>query len=192
MNKKYEEMVKFNMSMVRHYAWKCGDTIGLWDRYDGNFMPLDLSQSDLELWKKIAAFSGNNDFENNRVVSEKHANENQYAYSANQREKYRNPILIFKRINNDNCDWLMLIQIKTPALLCQYIDGVKYAYGLSATGNSFKLGVMNTRDDFDCFLRRYAEVEKQAEKNNKEFERYKLLKKKYDEKIRLMRMGDDF
>ena len=191
MNKKYEEMVKFNMSMVRHYAFKCGP-IGLFDTYDGNFHPLDLSESDLNLWKKIAAFSGDNVFENFRVVSERYANENQYAYSANQREKYRNPILIFKRINNDNCDWQMLMQIKMPALLCQYIDGVKYAYGLSARGNSFQLGVLNTRDDFNCFLRRYTEVEKQAEKNNKEFERYKLLKKKYEEKIRLMRMGDDF
>lgn len=100
--------------------------------------------------------------------------------------------MIFKRINNDNCDWLMLIQISKPALLCQYIDGVKYAYGLSATGTPFQLGVMNTKDDFDCFKRRYTEIEKQAENNNKELERYKLLKKKYEEKIRLMRVSDDF
>ena len=51
---------------------------------------------------------------------------------------------------------------------------------------------MNTRDDFDCFKRRYTEIEKQAENNDKELERYKLLKKKYEEKIRLMRMSDDF
>lgn len=86
----------------------------------------------------------------------------------------------------------MLIQISKPALLCQYIDGVKYAYGLSATGTPFQLGVMNTKDDFDCFKRRYTEIEKQAENNDKEFERYKLLKKKYEEKIRLMRVSNDF
>lgn len=184
-------MVKFNMAMVRYYADKCG-TIGLYDKYDGNFIELNLSKSNLNLWKEIAAFSGNNEFENYRIVTEKYAYENYYCYSANQREKYKKPILIFKRINNDNCDWQMLIQITTPSLLCQYIDGVKYAYGLSAFGTPFQLGVLNTKDDFDCFLRRYTEVEKQVEKNFKELERYKLLKKKYDEKIRLMRMGDDF
>ena len=190
MNKRYEQMVKFNMTMVRYYADKCG-TIGLFDKYDGNFKPLDLSKSDLNLWKEIAAFSGDNTFENFRIVPEQYANENFY-YSANKHVKYSKPILIFKRINNDNCDWLMLMQITKPALLCQYIDGVKYAYGLSANGTPFQLGVMNTRDDFDCFIRRYTEMEKQAENNDKELERYKLLKKKYEEKIRLRRIEDDF
>lgn len=99
---------------------------------------------------------------------------------------------MFKRINNNNCDWQMLMQITKPALLCQYIDGVKYAYGLSAHGTPLQLGVLNTRDDFDCFKRRYTEIEKQVESNFKELERYKLLKKQYEEKIRLMRMSDDF
>ena len=36
MNKKYEQMVKFNMSMVRYYADKCG-TIGL---YHNNGKPM--------------------------------------------------------------------------------------------------------------------------------------------------------
>lgn len=191
MNKKYETMAKFNMSMVRYYADKCG-TIGLFDKYDvGKFKPLDLNKSDLNLWSEIAAFSGNNEFETFRVVTEQYANES-LGYTAYQMEKYKKPILIFKRINNDNCDWQMLIKITTPALLCQYIDGVKYAYGLSATGTPLKLGVLNTRDDFECFKRRYTEIEKQVENNFKELERYKLLKKKYDEKIRLMRMSYDF
>ena len=190
MNKKYETMAKFNMSMVRYYAKKFG-TIGMFNKYDGNFRPLDLSQSDLTLWKEIAAFSGNNDYENSRIVPEQYANENFY-YTANQKAKYHTPILIFKRINFNNCDWEMLIQITKPALLCQYIDGEKYAYGLSALGTPLQLGVLNTRDDFDCFIRRYTEIEKQAENNFKELERYKLLKKKYEEKIRLMRMSDDF
>lgn len=34
MNKKYEQMATFNMSMVRYYANKCG-TIGLFDKFDG-------------------------------------------------------------------------------------------------------------------------------------------------------------
>ena len=68
---------------------------------------------------------------------------------------------------------------------------VKYAYGLSDRGIPFQLGVMNTIDDFDCFKRRYTEIEKQAENNDKELERYKLLKK-IRRKIRLMRMSNDF
>ena len=191
MNKKYETMAKFNMSMVRYFADKCG-TIGLFDTYDCNFRPLDFSQSDLNLWKVIAAFSGNNEYENFRIVPERYAIERVNNYSAYQLEKFKTPVLIFKRINNNNCDWQMLIRIKKPALLCQYIDGVKYAYGLSAHGTPFQLGVLNTRDDFDCFKRRYTEIEKQAENNFKELERYKLLKKQYEEKIRLMRMSDDF
>lgn len=191
MNKKYEQMAKFNMSIVRYYADKCG-TIGLFDTYDCIFKPLDFSESDLNLWKLIAAFSGNNDYENYRIVSEQYANERVNNFAAYQLEKYKTPILIFKRINYDNCNWQMLIQITKPSLLCQYIDGVKYAYGLSATGTPIQLGVLNTRDDFDCFKRRYTEIEKQVESNFKELERYKLLKKKYDEKIRLMRMDDDF
>ena len=191
MNKKYEQMATFNMSMVRYYADKCG-TIGLYDKFDGDFKPLDLSKSDLNLWKEIATFSGDNGFKNFCIVPEQYANYKVNNYSAYQLEKYKQPILIFKRINNNNCDWQMLLEITKPILLCQYIDGVKYAYGLSATGTSFQLGVMNTKDDFDCFKRRYTEIEKQAENNDKEFERYKLLKKKYDEKIKLMRMSDDF
>ncbi|MBO7212476.1 MAG: hypothetical protein J6V44_15955 [Methanobrevibacter sp.] len=191
MNKKYETMAKFNMSMVRYFADKCG-TVGLFDTYDSYFRPLDFSESDLNLWKLIAAFSGDNAFENFRIVSERYATERVNNYSAYQLEKYKTPVLMFKRINNNNCDWQMLMQITTPALLCQYIDGVKYAYGLSAHGTPFQLGVLNTRDDFDCFKRRYTEIEKQAESNFKELERYKLLKKKYEEKIRLMRMSDDF
>lgn len=191
MNKIYDEMAKFNMSMVRYFADKCGGTIGMFDNEDYNFKPLDLSKSDLNLWKEIAAFSGNNNFENYRIVTEQYANEIMM-YSAFQREKYKFPILIFKQIYNNNCDWQMLIQITKPALLCQYIDGVKYAYGLSAHGIPFQLGALNTRDDFDCFKRRYTEIEKQVESNFKELERYKLLKKKYEEKIRLMRMSNDF
>lgn len=72
MNKKYEQMVKFNMSMVRYYADKCG-TVGLYDAFDCNFKPLYLSESDLNLWKLIAAFSGDNGFENFRIVPEQYA-----------------------------------------------------------------------------------------------------------------------
>lgn len=192
MNKNYEQMVKFNMSMVRYYANKCG-TVGLYDAFDCNFKPLYLSESDLNLWKLIAAFSCDNNFENFSIVPEQYANYRVNNYQAYQLEKYRQPILIFKRINNDNCDWKMLLEITKPILLCQYIDGVKYAYGLSAKGIPLQCDVMYTRgDDFDCFKRKYTEIEKQAESNLKELERYKLLKKKYDEKIRLMSMSDDF
>lgn len=187
---KYEQMVKFNMSMVRYYAYKCG-AIGLFYEFDCSFKPLDLNESDLNLWEEIAGFSSVNDYETFRIVSEQYANESKM-YSANQMEKYKNPILIFKRIPYDNCRWQMLMQITKPALLCQYIDGVKYTYGLSATGIPFQLGVLNTRDDFDCFKRRYAEIEKQAESNFKELERYKFLKKKYEEKIRLRKIENDF
>lgn len=190
MYKKYEQMATFNMSMVRYYADKCG-TIGLFDEFDCSFKTLDLNESDINLWEEIAAFSGDNDYETYRIVSEQYANERKM-YSANQMEKYKNPILIFKRITYDKCDWKMLIQITKPALLCQYIDGVKYAYGLSATGTPFQLGVLSPRDDFDCFKCRYAEIEKQAESNFKELERYKFLKKKYDEKIRLRKIENDF
>jgi hypothetical protein len=190
MNKRYDDVVKFNMAIVRYYADKCGGTIGLFDNNDYNFKPLDLSKSDLNLWKEIAEFSGNNDFENYRIVSEQYANE-KMMYSAFQLEKYKFPILIFKRYDN-NCCWGAVIQITIPALLCQYIDGEKYAYGLSANGTPFQLGVLNTINDFDSFKRRYTEIEKQAKNNFKELERYKLLKKKYDEKIRLMRMSYDF
>lgn len=184
-------MVKFNMSMVRYYADKCG-TVGLYDAFDCIFKPLDFSESDLNLWKLIAAFSGNNDYENYRIVSEQYANERVNNFAAYKLEKYKTPILIFKRINNDNCDWQMLVQITKPVLLCQYIDDVKYAYGLSDRGIPFQLGVMYSKDDFDCFKRRYTEMENQVERNFKELERYTLLKKKYEEKIRLMRMSDDF
>ena len=190
MSKKHEEIAKFNMSMVRYYADKCG-AIGLFDEFDCSFKPLDLSESDLNLWEEIARFSGANGNETFRIVSEQYANESKM-YSANQMEKYKNPILIFKQITYDNCVWQMLIQITKPTLLCQYIDGVKYVYGLSATGTPFQLGVINPRDDFDCFKHRYAEIEKQAESNFKELERYKFLKKKYEEKIRLRRLEDDF
>ena len=72
MNKKYEQMVKFNMSIVRYYANKCG-TVGMYDTHDCNVKALNLSESDLNLWKLIAAFSGDNSFENFRIVPEQYA-----------------------------------------------------------------------------------------------------------------------
>lgn len=47
MNKKYEQMVKFNMSIVRYYANKCG-TIGLFDKFDGNFKPLEIKKQNVQ------------------------------------------------------------------------------------------------------------------------------------------------
>ncbi len=130
MNKKYEQMATFNMSIVRYYADKCG-IVGMYDKFAGIFKSLDLSKSDLNLWKVIAAFSGNNEYENFCIVPEQYTNERLNNYTAYQLVKYKTPILIFKRINNDNCDWLMMMHITKPVLLCQYIDDVKYAYGLS-------------------------------------------------------------
>ena len=44
MNKKYEQMATFNMSMVRYYSNKCG-TIGL---FDGNFKPLEIKKQNVQ------------------------------------------------------------------------------------------------------------------------------------------------
>ena len=44
---KYEQMANFNMSMVRYYADKCG-TIGLFDKFDGNFKPLEIKKQNVK------------------------------------------------------------------------------------------------------------------------------------------------
>ena len=188
---KYEQMIKTNMEVVRYFAEKNNGKIGMFSKYDGKYVPIDLSQSNLTIWNGISAFTGDNFFESSLITSEKFALEAN-DYTAYQMQRYKEPVLIFKRLDSDNCNWSIILDVTKPFLLSQYIDGVKYAYGISATGTSFQLSVFSKNFDMSNFLKRYEEMEKQIKKNLSEIERYKLSRKKYEQKLKLMRMNDDF
>lgn len=188
---KYEQMIKTNMEVVRYFAEKNNGKIGMFSKYDGKYVPIDLSQSNLTIWNKISAFMSDNFFESSLITSEQFALEAN-DYTAYQMQRYKEPVLIFKRLDTDNCNWAIILDVTKPFLLSQYIDGVKYAYGISATGTSFQLSVFSKNFDMSNFLKRYEEMENQIKKNLSEIERYKLSRKNYEQKLKLMRMNDDF
>jgi len=188
---KYEQMIKTNMEVVRYFAEKINGKIGMFSKYDGKYVPIDLTQSNLTIWNKISAFMSDNFFESSLITSEQFALEAN-DYTAYQMQRYKEPVLIFKRLGTDNCNWSIILDVTKPFLLSKYIDGVKYAYGISSTGTSFQLSVFSKNFDMSNFLKRYEKMEKQIKKNLSEIERYKLSRKNYEQKLKLMRMNDDF
>ena len=84
------------------------------------------------------------------------------------------------------------ISVYKPILLCQYIDDVKYAYGLSAYGNKANFKINSHTDDIEDFKKIYSQFEEQVKLNEKELARYSLLKKKYDIYLKKLEINKDF
>ena len=84
------------------------------------------------------------------------------------------------------------ICVSKPKLLCQNIGGVKYAYGLSTSGNKASFEINSHTDDIEDFKKIYAQFEEHVKLNEKELTRYYLLRKKYDIYMKKLEINKDF
>ena len=178
------------MGMVRYFA-KFNRNIGLFDTIGGVFKPLDLNKQDKELWVLISNCF--NSFGNYVIVSEEYAN-TAYSFQDENNCRFFLPRLYLKKMNDDkqNHPYQICICVSKPALLCQYIAGVKYAYGLSTSGNKVNFEINSHTDDIEDFKKIYSQFEEQVKLNEKELAKYSLLRKKYDIYLKKLEINKDF
>lgn len=183
------------MGMVRYFA-KFNENIGLFDISDDGFKPLDLNKQDNELWALIF-----NHFSKgclgNYIVGEEYAKKTKHVAYSFQNEnncRFFLPRLYLKKMDYDmqHHHYTIGISVYKPILLCQYIDDVKYAYGLSAYGNKANFKINSHTDDIEDFKKIYTQFEEQVKLNEKELARYSLLKKKYDIYLKKLEINKDF
>lgn len=182
------------MGMIRYFA-KFNRNIGLFDSFDGKFRPLDLNKPDKELWVLISNYF--NGFRGDCfIVSEEYTKiiDNAYRFQDENNYRFFLPRLYLKKMNDDmqHHPYTICICVSKPALLCQYIGNVKYAYGLSTSGNKAIFKINSYTDDIEDFKKIYSQFEEQVKLNEKELARYSLLKKKYDIYLKKLEINKDF
>ena len=179
------------MGMVRYFA-KFNRNIGLFDTMGGGFKPLDLNKQDKELWVLISNHFSESSWGDYYIVSKEYANVNHFQDEKNCR--FFLPRMYVKRIDYDlqHHPYTVGICVSKPRLLCQYIDDVKYAYGLSSFGNKANFEINSYTDDIEDFKKIYSQFEEQVKLNEKELARYSLLKKKYDIYLKKLEIDKDF
>lgn len=182
------------MGMIRYFA-KFNGNIGLVDSFDGRFRPLDLNKPDKELWVLISnyfsEFSGDC-----FIVSEEYTKifDNAYRLQDENNCRFFLPRMYLKRMDDDmhHYTYTIGIWVSKPTLLCQYIGNVKYAYGLSTSGNKASFEINSHTDDIEDFKKIYSQFEEQVKLNEKELVRYSLLRKKYDIYLKKLEINKDF
>ena len=184
------------MGMVRYFA-KFNRNIGLFDAMCGGFKPLDLNKQDKELWVLISNHFSENMWGDYYIVGEEYANKvthTAYRFQDEKNCRFFLPKMYVKRIDYDlqHHPYTVGICVSKPKLLCQYIDDVKYAYGLSVYGNKANFEINSYTDDIEDFKKIYAQFEEQVKLNENELARYSLLKKKYDIYLKKLEINKDF
>lgn len=184
------------MGMVRYFA-KFNRNIGLFDTMGGGFKPLDLNKQDKELWVLISNHFGGNQWGDYFIVSEEYANKithNAFKFQDENNVRFFLPRLSLRKVNDDiqHHPYTICISVSKPKLLCQYIDDVKYAYGLSIYGNKAVFEIDSHTDDIEDFKRIYSQFEEQVKLNEKELARYTYLRKKYDIYLKKLEINKDF
>ena len=179
--------------MIRYFA-KFNEKIGLIDYMYNKFNPLDLNKQDKELWVLISNYF--NGFVGD-IVSEEYAKkiiDTAYSFQGENNCRFFLPRLYLKKMNDDKQQhpYTIGISVSKPALLCQYIGSVKYAYGLSTSGNKANFEINSQTDDIEDFKKIYSQFEEQVKLNEKELARYSLLKKKYDIYLKKLEISKDF
>jgi hypothetical protein len=179
------------MGMVRYFA-KFNSNIGLFDTMGGGFKPLDLNKQDKELWVLISNHFSEDCWGDYYIVSKEYANVNHFQDEKNCR--FFLPRMYLKRTGDDmqHHPYTIGICVSKPRLLCQYIDDVKYAYGLSTFGNKANFEINSYTNDIEDFKKIYSQFEEQVKLNEKELARYSLLKKKYDIYLKKLEIDKDF
>lgn len=185
------------MGMVRYFA-KLNRNIGLFDTIGSVFKPLDLNKQDKELWVLISNHSIENKWDAfHYIVGEEYANkiaQTAYSFQDEKNCRFFLPRMYVKKMNDDkqHHHYTVGICVSKPALLCQYISCVKYAYGLSTYGDKVNFEIDSHTDDIEDFKKIYSQFEEQVKLNEKELARYSLLKKKYDIYLKKQEINKDF
>ena len=183
------------MGMVRYFA-KFNKNIGLFDTMGGGFKPLDLNKQDKELWVLVSNHFGENHWGDYFIVSEEYANKithNAFKFQDENNIRFFLPRMYLKKTNDiQHHPYNIGISVQKPLLLCQYIDDVKYAYGLSIYGQRATFEINSHTDDIEDFKRIYAQFEEQVKLNQKEINRYTYLRKKYDIYLKKLEIDKDF
>ena len=183
------------MGMVRYFA-KFNRNIGLFDTMGGGFKPLDLNKQDKELWVLISNHFSENHWGDYYIVSEEYSNKvthTAYRFQDENNCRFFLPRLYLKKTNDmQHHPYTVGICVSKPRLLCQYIDDVKYAYGLSTFGNKANFEINSYTDDIEDFKKIYSQFEEQVKLNEKELARYSLLRKKYDIYLKKLEIDKDF
>ena len=184
------------MGMIRYFA-KFNKNIGLFDTMGGGFKPLDLNKQDKELWVLVSNHFSGNHWGDYFIVSEEYANKithNAFKFQDENNVRFFLPRLSLRKVNDDiqHHPYTICISVQKPALLCQYIDDVKYAYGLSIYGQKAVFEIDSHTADIEDFKRIYAQFEEQVKLNEKELARYSLLRKKYDIYLKKLEIDKDF
>ena len=184
------------MGMVRYFA-KFNRNIGLFDTMGGGFKPLDLNKKDNELWVLISNHFSEECWDDYYIVSEEYSKKvthTAYSFQDENNCRFFLPKLYLKKINDDkqHHPYTVGICVSKPRLLYQYIDGVKYAYGLSTSGNMAIFKINSHTDDIEDFKKIYSQFEEQVKLNEKELAKYSLLRKKYDIYLKKLEINKDF
>lgn len=184
------------MGMVRYFA-KFNKNIGLFDTMGGGFKPLDLNKQDKELWVLISNHFSGNCMGDYFIVSEEYANKithNAFKFQDEKNIRFFLPRLYLRKVTDDtqHHPYNICISVQKPSLLCQYIDDVKYAYGLSIYGQRAIFEINSYTADIEDFKRIYSQFEEQVKLNEKEINRYTYLRKKYDIYLKKLEIDKDF
>ena len=183
------------MGMVRYFA-KFNRNIGLFDTMGGGFKPLDLNKQDKELWVLISNHFSENCWGDYFIVSEEYANKithNAFKFQDENNIRFFLPRLYLRKVNDiQHHPYTIGIGVNKPLLLCQYIDDVKYAYGISIYGQKAVFEINSHTDDIEDFKRIYSQFEEQVKLNQKEINRYTYLRKKYDIYLKKLEIDKDF
>ena len=182
--------------MIRYFA-KFNKNIGLFDTMGGGFKPLDLNKQDKELWVLVSNHFSGNHWGDYFIVSEEYANKithNAFKFQDENNVRFFLPRLSLRKVNDDiqHHPYTICISVSKPALLCQYIDDVKYAYGLSIYGQKAIFEIDSHTADIEDFKRIYSQFEEQVKWNEKEIARYTYLRKKYDIYLKKLEIDKDF
>lgn len=184
------------MGMIRYFA-KFNKNIGLFDTMGGGFKPLDLNKPDKELWILVSNHFSCNHWGDYFIVSEEYVNKvthNAFKFQDENNVRFFLPRFFLRKVNDDlqHHPYTICISVSKPALLCQYIDDVKYAYGLSIYGHKAVFEIDSHTADIEDFKRIYSQFEEQVKLNQKELNRYSLLRKKYDIYLKKLEIDKDF
>ena len=182
--------------MVRYFA-KFNGNIGFFDTLGGGFIPLDLNKQDKDLWVLISNYFSGTCWGDYFIVSEEYKKKithTAYRFHDEKNCRFFLPRLYLKKIDGDmqHHPYTIGISVSKPTLLCQYIDGVKYAYGISTYGHNANFEINSYTDDIEDFKKIYSQFEEQVKLNEKELNRYSILKKKYDIYLKKNEIINDF
>lgn len=178
------------MGFVRCFAKKYGNIGIIFDYYSNKLISLCLSKSDKDLYVLIENYL---DTYGSHIVpligngEDPHIRGNKLFFTPYITfEIERNTAIYRKNFKS------IVLNIRKPVLLLEYLNGEKCAYGISEYGNTVTFTLNLETSTIDDFKKCLDKIEEQKIFNQKEIHRYELLKKKHDMILRKMSLNSDF